>query len=200
MSDTALPDIRRSYAMGLMVISSILISFGGLIIRSMEEADVWQILVYRSAALILVMGLVMVSRFGRATPATIRAIGRPGLLAGLFMAGATFCFLQSITNTSVANTLFMLSGIPFFTAALARLILKEPLTRSTLITMGFASVGVTVMVAGGIGAGSLYGNLMGLLLFGICDHRTPSSRGRNAAGPAGGGQSGAECLAGRDMA
>jgi len=163
MSDMALPDIRRGYATALMVISSIMISFGGLLIRLMEEADVWQIMVYRSAALIFVISLIMVAQFGTATPATVRAIGRPGLLAGVLMAGATFSFLQSITNTSVANTLFMLSGIPFFTAALARVILKEPLTRNTLITMICASVGMVVMVAGGIGTGSLYGNLMGLV-------------------------------------
>ncbi len=34
---------RRVFAMSLMVVSSVLISFGGLIIRNMEQADTWQI-------------------------------------------------------------------------------------------------------------------------------------------------------------
>lgn len=163
---TALPDTMpsaRSRAMGLMIFSSVLISFGGLMIRLMQEADVWQISLYRSLALILTVSLLMAWRYGRGAPQKTLAIGRPGLLAGVMMAGATLSFLQSITNTTVANTLFMLSAIPFITAGLAWLLLGERLRRATLLTMVSAMAGITVMVAGGIGAGSLYGNLMGLV-------------------------------------
>lgn len=162
----ALPDTSapmRAQAMALMIFSSILISFGGLLIRLMQEADVWQILFYRSLALIGAISLLMCWRYGHNAPAKVHAIGRPGLLAGLMMSGATMSFLQSITNTTVANTLFMLSAIPFITAALAWLLLGEVLRRTTLITMVFAMTGIAVMVAGGIGAGSLYGNVMGLV-------------------------------------
>ncbi len=163
---TALPDTsapQRTQAMALMIFSSVLISFGGLFIRLMREADVWQISFYRSLALIGAVCLLMCWRYGNKAPAVTRAIGRPGVLAGVFGAGATMCFLQSVTNTTVANTLFMLSAIPFITAALAWLILGETLRRTTLITMFCAMTGIGVMVAGGIGQGSLYGNVMGLV-------------------------------------
>lgn len=164
---TGIPDIaagqpRRAYAMGLMIVSSVAISFGGLIIRSMQEADVWQISFYRSLALIAAIAILMQVRYGAASAARIRAIGRPGLLAGALLAGAGITFLQSVTNTTVANTLFMLSAIPFLTAAMARLFLGERLLPSTLLTMLAAACGVAVMVSGAVGAGSLYGNLMGL--------------------------------------
>jgi hypothetical protein len=42
---------RRGFAMGLMAASSLVISFGGLVIRGMEDADAWQINFYRSLAL-----------------------------------------------------------------------------------------------------------------------------------------------------
>jgi drug/metabolite transporter (DMT)-like permease len=165
---TALPETptqpsRRAWAMGLMIVSSIGISFGGLIIRSIQSADVWQINFYRSIALIVMVALIMVMRHGRTAPAHIRGIGRPGLLAGFMLACAGMCFLQSITNTTVANTLFVMSGIPFCTAVLAWIFLGERLTRSTVLTMCVAAAGIVVMISGGIGAGSLYGNLMGLL-------------------------------------
>lgn len=165
---TALPETmpqttRRAWAMGLMILSSVGISFGGLVIREIEAADVWQINFYRSIALIVMVTLIMTLRHGRAAPAQVGGIGRPGLLAGVMLAGAGICFLQSITNTTVANTLFMLSAIPFFTAGLARIFLGERLMRSTVVAMCAAAVGIMVMVSGGIGAGSLYGNLMGLL-------------------------------------
>jgi drug/metabolite transporter (DMT)-like permease len=157
-----LSDIRRGYAMGLMALSATTISFGGLLIRSVEEANVWQIALYRSIALFMAVALVMTLRHGRAAPLRIMAIGRTGLLGGALMAGATMSFLLSITSTTVANTLFMLSAVPFLTAGLAWLILGETLRRSTVVTMLAAVLGVTVMVAGGIGAGSLFGNVMGL--------------------------------------
>lgn len=165
---TATPDLchtpnRRGYAMGLMVISSVSISFGGLVIRSMQDADVWQISFYRSIALAAMILLVMILRYAHDTPRQIARIGRPGIAAGLMLAGAGIAYLQSITNTTVANTLFMLSAIPFFTAALAWLFLRETLLRSTVFTMLAAATGIGVMVAGGISAGSLYGNFMGLV-------------------------------------
>lgn len=160
--DTSATLPRRSYAMGMMILSSVGISFGGLVIRNIEDADVWQINFFRSIALIAMVSLIMTLRYRRAAPARVRQIGRPGLLAGCMLAGAGIAFLQSITNTTVANTLFMLSAIPFFTAALAWLILREPLRRATVLTMLAASAGIGVMVAGSVSSGSLYGNLMGL--------------------------------------
>lgn len=154
---------RRARAMGLMIISSVGISFGGLVIRSIESADVWQISFYRSFALVIMVALIMALRHGRASIARTRGIGRPGMLAGVMLAGAGICFLQSLTSTTVANTLFMLSAIPFFTAVLARIFLGESLTTATVLTMCAAAIGVVVMVSGGIGAGSVYGNIMGLL-------------------------------------
>ncbi|RKF17179.1 DMT family transporter [Roseovarius spongiae] len=161
---TTMPQItpRRGRAMGMMVFSSVTISFGGLILRFMQEADAWQIAFWRSWGVIGVIGAFLFWRYGADALGRVRAVGRPGLLAGLMMSGSTIGFLQSITHTTVANTLFMLSAIPFVTAILARVFLGERLRRDTALTMVAAIVGVGVMVAGGIGGGALYGNLMGL--------------------------------------
>jgi drug/metabolite transporter (DMT)-like permease len=56
-----------------------------------------------------------------------------------------------------------LSAIPFITAGLARVFLKERLERATLATMAVAAAGIFVMVAEGFGIGSVYGNAMALL-------------------------------------
>jgi len=161
--ETAPDPALRGHAMGLMILSSVGISFGGLVIRNIETADVWQISFYRSLALIVAVAMIMAWRHGRRAPRHVRGIGRAGLWAGAMLAVAGITFLQSITNTTVANTLFMLSAIPFITAALAWLFLREALQRSTLATMLAAAAGIGVMVAGSVGAGSLYGNLMALL-------------------------------------
>ena len=157
------PTPRRGFAMALMVASSVLISFGGLILRNIEAADAWQINFYRSLAFIAAVALVLLFQYRRDTAVRIRAIGRPGLLGGVLLAAAGIAFLQALTHTTVANTLFTLSAIPFITAALARVILKERIGRATLVTMFIAAIGVLVMVAEGVGIGSGYGNAMALL-------------------------------------
>ena len=57
---------RRGYAMALMLLGSIVISFGGLAIRNIELADNWQINFYRSIAfgvtIIIVLLFVMVKQ------------------------------------------------------------------------------------------------------------------------------------------
>ena len=160
---TVEPTVRRAYAMGLMVLSSIGISFGGLVIRSMQEADAWQINLHRSLAFVTVITLIMVMRYRGETGARIRSVGRPGVFGGAFLACAGICFLQAITSTTVANTLFTLSAIPFFTAILAWLFLHERLRRSTVVTMIVAATGVCVMVLDGLGSDSLFGNLMAIV-------------------------------------
>ena len=44
------PIARRAYAMVLLLIGSIVISFSGLVIRNIDQADSWQINFYRSLA------------------------------------------------------------------------------------------------------------------------------------------------------
>jgi len=153
---------RRSLAMILMVISSVGISFGGLIVRNMDDADPWQINFYRSISLGIVVSIILLYRYRRLAGPKIWNIGPPGLLGGAFLSVAGISFLQALEHTTVANTLFVLSAIPFFTAGLAWLFLRENLRRATLITMCFAAVGICLMVAEGISIGSVFGNLMAL--------------------------------------
>ena len=154
---------RRLFAMTLMVVSSVVISFGGLILRNIEQADSWQINVYRALALMTAVSLLLLFRHGRGAIAHVRKIGRAGLFGGVILAVAGIAFLQALTHTTVANTLFTMGAIPFITAALARIFLKESLKRATLATMAVAAVGIAVMVGGGIGLGSGYGNAMALV-------------------------------------
>ena len=154
---------RRAYAMWLMVGGSVLISFTGLVIRNMEAATALHINFYRATAFFIAVFLVMLQRYRSDTGRRIMQVGRPGLLAGGFLAAAGMCLLQAITNTTVAATLFICSAIPFITAALAWLFLRERLQKPTLITMCVAALGVCVMISGGAGSGSIYGNLLALM-------------------------------------
>jgi len=157
----ALP--RRGWAMGLICVSSLAISFGGLIMRNIEVADAWQVNFYRGLSFMAAIATILLIQYRGRTWHRVRRIGRPGLVGGVLLAIAGLAFVQSLTLTTVANALFTLGAIPFFTAALAWVFLREALRPITATTMLIAGAGIVVMVGGGIGGGSILGNLLALL-------------------------------------
>ncbi|MGI9310903.1 MAG: DMT family transporter [bacterium] len=156
-------DSNRPLAMAAMIVSSVTISFSGLVVRSIEAAEPWQINFYRSIALLGVVGGWIVFRFGRDSLGAIANIGALGVVAGVLLGGAGMAFLQALTHTTVANTLFILGAIPFFAALVARVALKERLSRETVVTMLVAAAGLSVMVAEGVAIGVGAGNAFALL-------------------------------------
>ena len=155
-------DSRHGYAMLLMALGSIAISFGGLVQRNIEVADPWQINIYRSLGLIVAIAVIVAIQYRGRFFSTLMSVGRFGILAGLLLAGAGISFIQAFAHTTIANALFIFGAIPFFAALLARLFLGERLRRSTLVTMLFAGGGLALMVFNGISVGSGFGNLMAL--------------------------------------
>lgn len=154
---------KRRAAMLLIVCCAVIISFDGPMIRSMDEALPWQVNFYRSIALLGFVGTAIVLRFGRASLAAISGIGVRGCIAGALFGFSTMAFVQSMVLTTVANTLFILGTIPFLAALMARLLLKEKLSRATVLSMAVAALGLTVMVSEKIAAGSVAGSALALV-------------------------------------
>lgn len=158
---------QRLLAVFLMVVSSVVISFGGLVQRSIEAADAWQINVHRSLAFIIAVFIILLIQCRRDTVRELYSIGYAGVWAGVILAVAGLAFMQALFNTTIANTMFTLSAIPFITAILARVFLRETLTSITLVAMVTAALGVIVMQLDSVGeAGSTYGNMMALITAG----------------------------------
>lgn len=155
-------DTQRGWAMALMVLSSVVISFGGLLMRSMEAAQPWQINFYRSIALLGAVGGFLLVRHGREFFPAVMRIGKSGVAGGVLLGCAGMTFLQALAATTIANTLFILGSIPFFAALFARVILKEKLSRATLLTMLVAAAGLAVMMFEGIAIGANAGNAYAL--------------------------------------
>jgi len=146
----------------LMVLGSSIISFAGLIIRGMDTASPLQISLYRGLALSFTILLILTLRYQTNTLRKITGVGGSGILAGILLASAGICFIQAITSTTVAATLFILASIPFISAFLARILLNERVSKQTLVTMIIAGFGVSVMMVSGLSSNSFYGTLMAL--------------------------------------
>ncbi len=156
-------DTKRGMAMALMVVSSVVISFGGLIIRSLETTEPLVINFYRSAGLLSAVIVFLGIRYRSKFVETLTGIGRLGIIGGVLLSVAGMAHMQAMAHTTIANALFILGSIPFFAALFARILLKEKIRNSTLITMFVAAFGLAVMVREGISIGSGYGNTMGII-------------------------------------
>ncbi len=169
MPDTAAPLSSKRlhgphYPLGVVLVagSGICFSFVGLTMRHVEAADGWQILFYRSIAAAIVITLFMLIRDGARVAARFRRIGRPGVLYAAFMAFQFSCYVFAIINTSVANTVFILSASPLFAALFGWIFLRERVTAVTSVAIGVVIAGVALMIGGGIGGGTWLGDLIAL--------------------------------------
>jgi len=71
-------------------------------------------------------------------------------------------FIYSITNTTAAVTLLCLAAMPFFTAILAYLFLKEKISINVWVSIIVATVGIIIMAFGNTEKNSLLGFIFGL--------------------------------------
>ena len=138
-------------------------SFVGLYMRLLSEADGFQILFYRSLSLSFMVGLVCCLR-RRVAPLTfLKSIDRTDFLIGLVISLAFACYVFAMLYTTVASTLLILSATPFMTATIGWLWISERPKAITWVAMAFASAGIYFMVKSGHQLGNNVGNVLALL-------------------------------------
>lgn len=153
-----------AYRRGIVLVlaGSLCSSWIGLGVRMMESATAWQLLVYRSAAAIAFLLIVIAMRNRGRVAAAFRDGGPASLVGGLGLAAAFTGGIVAMHHASVANAMFLLAGAPFLAAILGRLILKERVRPATWVAIATAMTGVVMMVGEGISFGFFWGNLAGL--------------------------------------
>jgi DME family drug/metabolite transporter len=162
MTTATLPlDEPAAYRRGvlLVLLAGVVWSTTGLVVRSIEQADAWQILFYRSLGLtVAFLAIALWTSRGRLVAMFARA-GWPALVGGVALMVAYTGAIVSFTETTIANAMFLFASAPLFAALLARAIIGEPVRRATWLAMGLAAVGILVMVAEGVAVGKMLGNV-----------------------------------------
>ncbi len=168
MSDSLAAEIEApglSYVSGVMLVllAGVFWSSMGIGIRLIEEANVWQILLYRSSALATFLFVIITLRSGSRPLMAIRKVGIAGAIgaAGLVIAFAGGIY--ALQTTSVANAMFLFASAPFLAALLGWIILRENVRKATWVAMLVAMVGIAIMVLNGISAGRLVGNISAIV-------------------------------------
>ena len=154
---------KRLLSILLMTIGSVAISFNGLVLRNIETADDWTIIFYRALSFSISIFIYLFFIHKKRIFKKIIQIGISGLIGGFVLGISNVCFILSMTTTSVANTVFTISLLPFITALFSLLILKEKLAQITVYTMIVAFFGVLIMFYGSLKIGELWGNMLALI-------------------------------------
>ena len=146
----------------LVFAAGVLWSTVGLGIRLIEDAVVWQILLYRSVSLSLFLYIVIRIRSGESPFGQIRRIGFPVVIAGLSLVAAYAGGIYAIQATSVASAMLLFATAPFMAAVLGWIVLREPVRSATWIAIAIAVGGIGIMVADKSGSVALGGSLAAL--------------------------------------
>ncbi len=157
------PDISYLKGVLLVLMAGVFWSSMGLGIRSIEVANVWQILFYRSLALGTFLFILITFRSGYQPIATIRKAGMAGAIGGMGLVLAFAGGIYAIQTTTVANAMFLFAAAPFMAAVLGWIILRESVRKATWLAMVFAIAGIAIMVFNGMSAGRMAGNISALV-------------------------------------
>lgn len=150
-------------ALRSVLMAGTLWSFGALTVRYMIDAYHyrWQYLFFRGVTVALILCLYLMIKEGNRFVEKFKNIGLSGVIGASGLVCAFVCYIWSITLTTAANTLFMLSTSPFVAAFLGIVLLKESIRPVTWIAMTMALFGIVVMVLEGLETGTLFGTLIG---------------------------------------
>jgi len=148
----------------LLLFGGFCLSWGGFIIRSFEEASIWQILFLRSFFFLLALIAFLLVTYKKNTFYIIKESGLPGLVGGFVLSFSFVAFVVAMSNTTVANVVFIISTQTMFLAIFGYFYLKEKVSLIGLISILLAMSGIIIMVGDSISGGSLFGNVVALAI------------------------------------
>ena len=158
-------DIKNEkLAIPVVVFAGLLWSFGPFVVRNMDDPGLipWQYLFARGLVIFFLLNIYLFFDEGIEFYKNYLRIGIAGIIGGVGLGTAMITFIWSITNTSAAITLLCLSAMPFITALLGFLFLKEKIRPSVWVAIFVASTGVAIMAFDSVSIGSLNGLIYGL--------------------------------------
>ena len=151
-------------AIPVVLFAGLLWSFGPLVVRYMDQPgeSPWQYIFARGLTIFIVLNLYLYFEEGKNFLKNYLKVGVSGLIGGCGLGIAMITFIYSITNTSAAVTLLCLAAMPFFTALLGFLFLKEKISFNVWIAIGIATVGIIIIALGNTEKSSLIGLIFGM--------------------------------------
>ncbi len=152
-------------AIPVVLIAGLFWSFGPYVVRHIDEAQQvpWQYLFTRGIVIFTILNLFLYLEEGNEFLENYKRIGVSALIGGVGLGIAMISFIYSITNTSAAVTLLCLAAMPFITALLGFLFLKETISTNVWVAIFIAAVGIIIMAIDNTSRNTIVGLIFGLL-------------------------------------
>ena len=156
---------NEKIAIPVVLLAGLIWSFGPLVVRHMNEPNlvIWQYIFARGLTIFLLINLYLFFEEGLDFYKNYFRIGVSGIIGGSGLGIAMITFIYSITHTSAAITLLCLAAMPFFTALLGFLFLKERISLNVWVSIVIATVGLIIIALGNIEKASLLGLIFGMI-------------------------------------
>ena len=155
---------NEKIAIPVVLFAGLIWSFGPLIVRFMNDPHLvpWQYIFARGLTIFILLNLYLFFEEGSKFYKNYFKIGMSGIIGGSGLGIAMITFIYSITNTSAAVTLLCLAAMPFFTALLGFLFLKEKISLNVWIAIIIATIGIIIIALGNTEKNSLIGLIFGM--------------------------------------
>ena len=100
----------------LVFMGAVCLSFGGLIVKSFEGANLWQILFWRQTFFAIIVALYLVITYKKNFFKSFYNSGLSGFIGGIFLGIGFAAYVFSMYTTTVANTNFIITTETIFLA------------------------------------------------------------------------------------
>ena len=141
----------------------LILSPDSLLIRLSNLSD-FSLIFYRSFLPAITIFLFIFWSYKKETFKVFLLIGVPGIIYATFYAVTHICFIYSIQNTSVANTLVIIAGAPIFAALFSIIFLKEKPSMFTWLIIFVAIISMLTIGWGSYSTSGIFGDLMALIV------------------------------------
>ena len=161
-----MPNLKNpKVAIPIVLLAGIFWSLGPYVVRHIEQPETvpWQYLFTRGIVIFCLLNIYLFLEEGLQFYKNYQKIGFSGLIGGVGLGTAMITFIWSITNTTAAVTLLCLAAMPFITALLGFLFLREKISLTVWIAIFVAAFGIIIMALGNSEKNSLSGLIFGLV-------------------------------------
>ena len=152
-------------AIPVVLIAGVFWSFGPYVVRLIDQPQTapWQYLFTRGIVIFTLLNFYLYLEEGIGFYKNYQKAGISSLVGGIGLGMAMITFIWSITNTTAAITLLCLAAMPFITALLGYIFLKENVSIGVWVSIGIATIGIMIMALGNTEKNSIYGLVFGLV-------------------------------------
>jgi drug/metabolite transporter (DMT)-like permease len=148
----------------IVLLAGTFLSLGPYVVRHIDQPQLvpWQYLFTRGIVIFILLNIYLFLNEGLGFYKNYLKIGISGIIGGVGLGTAMITFIWSITNTTAAVTLLCLAAMPFITALLGFMFLRERISLTVWISIFVAAFGIFVMAIGNTEKNSLAGLIFGL--------------------------------------